>query len=186
MKNLLALRRSQRLLLWSVTVLAVLTFAGQSFAQPIECRSNAAIVKAVADPNYYYVTTAYQFDNPNLQPLMSTSILVTGKGSSCIIAHFSGLARITDNYIVFQVRVDGVPMQGHLGSFAGIATPVVFVAFDEQDEQFSDPTKVVAYNFFQKVQPGVHIVEVMVAAGSGIDVTNYPQVGNPVLTLEYR
>jgi hypothetical protein len=167
-------------------VLTVLLFGGQSFARPIECRSSAPTVKAVTDPDYHYVTTAFQFDDPNLQVLLSTSISVTGTGYSCIIAHLSGLARITDNYIVFQLRVDGVPMQGHLSSFAGIATPVVFVAFDDPDEQDYDPTDVVSFNFFQKVQPGVHTVEVMVAAGSAIDVTNYPTVSSPVLTLEYR
>jgi hypothetical protein len=73
------------------------------------------------------ITTKFQFDTPNLQPLPSTTI---NAGRGCLVAHLSGLARITDNYIVFQVSVDGVPMQGHLSSVAGVATPAVFVSID--------------------------------------------------------
>jgi ligand-binding sensor domain-containing protein len=48
------------------------------------------------------------------------------------------------------------------------------------------PIALGAYNFFARVRPGVHTVQVMVAAGSGIDPGNPPQVGSPVLTLQYR
>ena len=186
MKNPCALRPHHGSLFWSLWGLALLTSSAQSFARPVECRSSASAVKAVTDPDAHIITTLFQFDDPNLQQLLSTSISVSGTGFSCIIAHFSGMARITDNYIVFQVRVDGMPMQGHLSSLGLVPTPVVFVAYDAEDEQFSDPTKVVSYNFFQRVGPGAHTVEVMVAAGSGIDVTNYPTISSPVLTLEYR
>jgi len=186
MTNQCSLRLAQKSFFWSLAGLMLLTASGQSIATPIECRSVASAVKAVTDPDAHYITTLFQFDDPNLERLLSTSITVSGTGLSCIIAHLSGMARITDNYIVFQVRVDGVPMQGHLSSLGDVPTPVVAVAYDDENEQFSDPTKVVSYNFFQRVAPGAHLVEVMVAAGSGIDVTNYPTVSSPVLTLEYR
>ena len=179
-------RPFHRSLFWIASGLMLLVSSGQILARPVECRSSAGTVKAVTDPDAHYVTTAFQLDDPNLQVLLSTSVTVSGTGLSCIVAHLSGMARITDNYIVFQVRVDGVPMQGHLSSFGLVLTPVVAVLYDDENEQFSDPTKVVSYNFFQKVAPGTHLVEVMVAAGSGIDVTNYPTVSSPVLTLEYR
>jgi hypothetical protein len=44
----------------------------------------------------------------------------------------------------------------------------------------------VSYNFFKSVSPGIHTIQVMVAAGSNIDPSNPPSVGSPVLTLEYR
>ena len=79
--------------------------------------------------------------------------------------------RITDNYVAFQVRVDGVPLQGQV-PLPTFTTPVVFVAIDSStandDEQFIDPTKAVAYNFFTRLPRGVHVVEVLGAAGSGI------------------
>jgi hypothetical protein len=81
-------------------------------AEQIECRSSAPLVKAVTSPDAHYVTTLFQFDTPNLQPLLTTGIFVNGTSTSCVIAHFSAHARITDNYIVFQVRIDGVPMRG--------------------------------------------------------------------------
>jgi hypothetical protein len=128
----------------------------------------------------------FQFDTPNLQPLLRTRIFVSGVSASCVIAHFSALARITDNYMVFQVRIARVPMRGHLSAIGPYPTPAIFVSTDTEAEQFSDPTKVVAYNFFARVRPGLHTVQVMVAAGSGVDPNNLPQVGSPVLTLKYR
>jgi hypothetical protein len=38
---------------------------------------------------------------------------------------------------------------------------------------------------FTRLQSGVHVVEVLGAAGSGIDTGNKPTVSRLVLTLEY-
>ncbi|HEX2444127.1 MAG TPA: hypothetical protein VHJ77_09295 [Vicinamibacterales bacterium] len=173
-------------ILASALCMFLLGCSGNAAAQQIECRSSAPLVKAVTSPDNHYVTTRFQFDTPNLQPLLTTSIFVNSRGSSCVIAHFSAHARITDNYIVFQVRIDGVPMQGHLSAIGPYTTPAIVALYDDPSEQLSDPTKVVAYNFFARVGPGTHTVQVMVAAGSGIDPNNLPQVGSPVLTLQHR
>jgi hypothetical protein len=174
----------------ALTGCVLLISLSEAAAQQIECASAAPKVKAVTLPDYHPVTTLFQFDTPNLQPLLTTTIVVSGStatAGSCVVAHFSTLARITDNYIVFQVRIDGVPMQGHLSAIGPYTTPGIFVSIDDAvTEQLSDPTKVVAYNFFARVRPGIHTVQVMVAAGSGIDPGNPPQVGSPVLTLQYR
>jgi hypothetical protein len=155
-------------------------------AQPIECSSSVRNVAAVTNPAGHVITTKYQFDNPNLQPLLTTTI---ESGEGCLVAHLSGQVRITDNYVAFQVRVDGVPLQGQL-PLPLYTTPVVFVSIDSgtanDDEQFIDPTKVVSYNFFIRIPNGTHRVEVLGAAGSGIDPANPPTVTHLVLTLEYR
>jgi len=169
-------------------LMAVSWGVGNAIAQPIECASPVRNIAGVTDAASYVITTKYQFDTPNLQPLLKTTI---NAERGCLIAHLSGLARITDNYIVFQVSIDGVPLTGHLSGVAGVATPVVFVTLDEgtapyNDEQFSDPTKVVAYNFFARVREGDHTITVSAAAGSNIDPLNPPSVTNLVLTLAYR
>jgi hypothetical protein len=155
-------------------------------AQQIECSSTVRNVAAVTNPAGHVITTRYQFDTPNLQPLLATTI---ESGGGCLIAHLSGQVRITDNYVAFQVRVDGVPLEGQL-PLPTFTTPVVFVAIDSntdnQDEQFIDPTKVVSYNFFTTIPKGTHLVEVLGAAGSGIDPANRPTATHLVLTLEYR
>jgi len=159
-----------------------------AFGQQVECSSKADRVTGVTNPNGHLITTKFQFDVPNLQPLLSTRILTTGP-TSCVVAHLSGLARITDNYVVFQVRIDGVPMSGHT-FLPGVNTPVVFRAIDAnpefEDEQFIDPTKVISYNFFAEVPAGLHTVQVMAAAGSNIIAGFEPSVHAFVLTLEYR
>ena len=155
-------------------------------AQQIECSSAVKSTAGVTNPAGHVITTRYQFDTPNLQPLLTTTI---DAGEGCLIAHLSGQVRITDNYVAFQVRVDGVPLQGQL-PLPLYTTPVVFVAIDSstanQDEQFIDPTKVVSYNFFTRIPSGTHLVEVLGAAGSGIDPANPPTVTHLVLTLEHR
>jgi hypothetical protein len=156
-------------------------------AQHVECSSAVRNVAAVTNPAGHVITTRYQSANPpNLQPLLATTIESAG---GCLIAHLSGQVRITDNYVAFQVRVDGVPLEGQL-PLPLYTTPVVFVAIDSStandDEQYIDPTKVVSYNFFTRIPPGTHRVEVLGAAGSGIDPGNPPTATHLVLTLEYR
>ena len=161
-------------------------FAVDALAQQVKCSSDVRKVAAVTKPAGHVITTRYQLDSPNLQPLLSTTI-VTGDG--CLVAHLSGQVRITDNYVAFQVRVDGVPLEGQV-PLPLFTTPVVFVSIDastaNDDEQFIDPTKPVAYNFFIEVPKGSHVVEVLGAAGSGIDPANPPTATHLVLTLEYR
>jgi hypothetical protein len=167
-------------------VMLTIPFGIDATAQQIECSSPVRNVSAVTNPAGHVITTRYQLDTPNLQPLLSTTIEA---GAGCLVAHLSGQARITDNYVVFQVRVDGVPLEGQL-PLPTFTTPVVFVSIDSgtanDDEQFIDPTKVVSYNFFAQVSKGTHTVEVLGAAGSNIVSPNFPTVTHLVLTLEYR
>ena len=95
-------------------------------AQQVECSSAVRNVAAVTNPAGHVITTRYQFDTPNLQPLLSTTI---ESGEGCLIAHLSGQVRITDNYVAFQVRVDCVPLEGQV-PLPLFTTPVVFVAID--------------------------------------------------------
>jgi hypothetical protein len=175
----------------TILVAAGLVAASASFtparAQQVECSSEVNNVTAVTNPAGHIIKTKYQSKPPaNLQPLLATTI---ESEEGCLVAHLSGQVRVTDNYVVFQVRVDGVPLEGQL-PLPLYTTPVVFVAIDSgtanQDEQFIDPSKVVSYNFFTRIPRGRHLVEVLGAAGSGIDIDNRPTVSHLVLTLEYR
>jgi hypothetical protein len=172
------------LLVFAVVALTTLV-ASEASAQQVECSSLANKVTGVTNPSGFYIQKKYQFDK-DMQPLLSTTILAE---EGCLIAHLSGQVRITDNYVAFQVRVDGVPLEGQL-PLPLYTKPVVFVAIDSSpandDEQFIDPTKPVSYNFFTRIPRGAHTVEVLGAAGSNIDPGNPPTVTHLVLTLEYR
>jgi hypothetical protein len=181
--------RNARITAFAMVITLVLLMASvelNATPQQIQCSSTVKNVSAVTNPAGHTITTRYQLDTPNLQQLLTTTIEA---GEGCLIAHLSGQARVTDNYVCFQVRVDGVPMEGHL-PLPGFTTPVVFVSIDSgtanDDEQFIDPTKVVSYNFFSQVSKGIHTVEVMGAAGSNIVAPFFPTVTSLVLTLEYR
>jgi hypothetical protein len=154
-------------------------------AQQVECSSPASKVTAVTNPAGHYIQKKYQFD-AEMQTLLTTTITAE---DGCLIAHLSGQVRITDNYVAFQVRVDGVPLEGQV-PLPLYTRPVVFVAIDSgtanDDEQYIDPTKPVAFNMFTRLRRGVHVVEVLGAAGSWISDDNPPTATHLVLTLEYR
>jgi hypothetical protein len=166
---------------------AALFSAAPASAQQTECAGTATKVKAVSLADYQKVKALFQFPDfaqfpdGNLQQLLSTDVTVDGPGRSCLVATFSAMALPSDNYMVFQVRVDGVPMEGHLSSAGTVATPVVVVA----EETDMNQPKMVSYTFFKTVGPGPHRVEVMVAAGSGPGPFE-PAVGSPVLVLKYK
>lgn len=164
-------------------VVGILVAPRAARAENIVCRSQAGTVKAVTiAEDYFAVTTRFQLDLPNLQPLLETSIQVTGIGQSCIVAYFSAVVRPTDNYMVFQVTVDDVPMYGHTVTFPQPQTPVVI----ETEETDQNLPRMVAHQFFLNVLPGVHKVTVNVAGGSNIVAPSYPTVEAPVLSLHYR
>jgi hypothetical protein len=180
--------KSKMLRTLALIALAAGFFAVDTSAQQIECSSKSGSTTSVTNPAGHVITTRYQLDNPDLQVLLRTRI---NTKPGCIVAHLSGITRITDNYVVYQVRVDGVPMQGHLPGLPGFTTPVVFVSIDSagpglDDEQYIDPTKVTSYNFFDRVSGGNHVVEVLAAGGSNIIAGSEPSVVALVLTLEYQ
>ena len=151
------------------------TCTADAMAQQVQCQGQAKSIAAVTRPAGHVITTQYSDSSP-LQPLLSTTINTEADG--CVIASLSGQVRITDNVVVFQVRINGVPLQGQ-SPLIGFTKPVVFVAIDaasnvNEDEQLIDPTKAVAFNFFGRLPRGTHLVEVLGAAGSAIAAQNPP------------
>ena len=74
--------------------LAALLVPSATSAETIVCRSLAPTVKAVTiAEDYFKVTRYFQFDTPNLEPLLETTISVGGTGQSCVVAYFSAVAR---------------------------------------------------------------------------------------------
>jgi len=175
--------RSHGIALAAVIVAAAC--AVDAAAQQVECQGAVKNIAAVTRPAGHVITTPFQ--GVNLQPLLATTIQVENDG--CVVASLSGQVRITDNFVVFQVRVDGVPLQGH-APMPGTTTPVVFVAIDastaNDDEQIIDPTKAVAFNFFGRLRRGTHVVEVLGAAASAVATENPPTATHLVLTLAHR
>jgi hypothetical protein len=159
----------------------------ETSAVPVECGSSAGRVKIASLQDYQptYSTFNYPADGQgHFDTLMATSINVAGQGRSCIVAHFSAMGYPLDNAIVFQVRVDGKPMKGHLSSVANVPTPAVF---DPEETDLNLP-RMVSYTFFDQVTPGLHQVEVLFAgccsAAPPVGVSAW--AGSPVLALHYR
>jgi len=112
-------------------------------------------------------------------PLLSTTVNVSGGAGSCLVVHFSAMPTASstnvDDYVLFQVTVDGVPMIGHFPEPFLIPNPAVAVTPDVD-------TEMSAYNFFAPVTGGSHTVEVHFAGCCG---GGGATVFAPVLTLEY-
>jgi hypothetical protein len=76
------------------------------------------------------------------QPLIATTITTTA-ASTCLIVHFSALAEPQDNHVMFQVRANGTPMQGHAifpYSVPTVQAPVVW----DPEETDKNLTRMVA------------------------------------------
>jgi hypothetical protein len=165
-----------------------------AMAQTFGCGSPANRATAVAESSILPISTNFVGPNgePQFQPILTAAFINTQPG--CLIAHLSGIARITDNAVIFQIRLDGQPItagQQFLGATKP-DTPVTFVTIDSgaapyDDEQYIDPHKVVAYNFFDNLPAGKHTVEVYAAAGwsSNPYLSNFSTLSNLVLTLEH-
>jgi hypothetical protein len=173
-----------------ITSILLLSVSGRPMQNQLECTSKSKSVKAVTSPDYHFTTAVYNFPADGVGhfdsvPLLSTTVEVGGGKPSCLIAHFSAVAAPNDNHVMFQVRVDGVPMRGHLSGTGGIATPFV----SDPEETDMNLPRMVAYNFFTEVRPGLHTVDVLFAgccsAAPPPDVV-VAAVGSPVLTLEYE
>jgi len=166
--------------LFAVAALMVPSLAA---AETIACRSLTQTVKAVTiAEDYFSVKALFQAQPPDpiLEPLLETSISVGGTGQSCVVAYFSAVVKPSDNYMVFQVTLDGVPMHGHSLVYVQPFTPVVI----ETEETDLNQPRMIAHQFFLKVNPGVHTVRVSVARGSGPGPFD-PTVEAPVLSIHY-
>src|SRR5262249_16117710 len=116
--------------------------------------------------------------------LMSTTVTVGGRLPSCLVANFSSQAYPQDNSIIYQVRVDGVPMNGHMNGSGDIASPIVW---DPEETDLNNP-RMVSYTFFKKVRPGTHTVDVLFAGCCSAAPPSGPAAytGSPVLILHHR
>ena len=153
-----------------------------------ECGSPAGRVKIAALQDYQPTYSTFNFPadgQGHFDSLMATTVSVGGPGRSCLVAQLSTMAYPLDNAVVFQVRVDGQPMKGHLSGVAGIATPGVF----DPEETDQNLPRMVSYTFFEQVNPGLHQVEVLFAGCCSAappegEIAAY--AGSPVLALHYR
>ena len=132
-----------------------------------------------------------QFGNPDPTgyfdptPLISTQIKTVGR-RTCIVVQFSALVEPQDNHVMFQVRVDGAPMQGHAifpYSVPTVQAPVVW----DPEETDKNLTRMVSYTFFASVEQGAHTVDVQFAGCCGLTggVNVISLVRNAVMTVQY-
>ena len=106
----------------AAAVLVLVGLATDASAQTgaARCAGTAQIVRAqssgVRTTTVNFNTDALGNPDPtgyfDPKPLIATAIVTTA-ANTCLIAHFSALAEPQDNHVMFQVRVDGKPMQGH-------------------------------------------------------------------------
>jgi len=59
---------------------------------PVVCRRSSGTVKGITLMDLQTIKTKFQFDNPNLPPLLSTPVTVTETGMSSIVARSSSPA----------------------------------------------------------------------------------------------
>lgn len=156
----------------------------------VECDSRSASVKVISTSGDHVAQVDFFLSGGHFDPtpLLSTTVNVRGPQQSCLVANFSVMASPQDNDEMFQVRVDGVPMNGHEPGYTHqpgntfFPTPVVVV----QGETDARQEKMASYTFHAKVRPGVHRVDVLFAGCCSVDPgIRSGLVRSAVLTLFY-
>lgn len=81
-----------------------LPMEGRASGEQIECESRTSKVKAVTSPGSHLTGFNFSGSGGNLDPvpLLRTEVLVGGHEPSCLVAHFSTMARPFDNHAVFS------------------------------------------------------------------------------------
>jgi hypothetical protein len=175
----------------ALVLVSILTLSttGNAFNNVIECDGTSTKVKAVTVQGYQERSTIFNtLTIPQGQldpdPIVRTRVVVSKDG--CLTAHFSTMARPTDNWIVFQVLITGnglvdEPMEGHSIGLDGLSVPVIW-SVEETDQNV---TRIVSRTFFKRVTPGVYEVKVLMAGGNNVLPGNEPGVYDPTLVLNY-
>lgn len=168
--------------------------ASATLAAPAACEGGVGHIKSVALPGPAATNVNYSGTNGQLDPvpLLSTSITVPGGNGlfarpSCVQAQFSAMAAPLDNGVVFQVRVDGVPMVGHPASGPNsIAVPVVSTPNDANHTYPFE--RMVSYGFYAEVSPGTHTVDVLWGTCCSANTGGTPvyEVYSATLNLQYK
>lgn len=160
---------------------------------PVTCRDWLPHVAAssLAEPREATIDFAGDNLDPHLippgsfdpVPLLNLNVRTAGK---CLVAHLSTFPFPADNHIVFQVRVDGTPMEGHHPNLFGLGVPAV--SDPNRTDAFVDVPRMASYTFFTPVEPGVHKVEVLFAGccSGTTGLSNGSVVAGATLTLQYR
>lgn len=179
----------------SLAAVIVMAWGGEAWAQidQARCRGTAQSVHAqssgVRTTTVNFNTDALGNPDPtgyfDPTPLITTNIPTTER-RTCLVVHFSALVEPQDNHVMFQVRVDGVPMEGHAifpYSIPTVQAPVVW----DPEETDKNLTRMVAYSFFASIGPGNHTVDVQFAGCCGLTfgTTVISLVRNSVLTIHY-
>jgi hypothetical protein len=160
--------------LLGLVVLSGLVFASTAWASHNQstCSNRSTLTTTVSDADGH--TTTYDSQGAggapegfDPVPLLSTTVTVSGRTPSCLVAHLSVHSLtafgIGDKYAVYQVLVDGVPMIGH-STWCSTSTGINFacVVMDNNTDGSTDITAH-SYHFYAVVTPGTHRVEVFYA-----------------------
>jgi hypothetical protein len=189
---------------WMMGIITVMLLVGFSatgvYATEDGCDNNGSTgVKVLA-------TTAPHTTNHDLvgsggtfepTPLFATSVRTSR--NACIIATLSALAQPHDNWVVFQVLVDGQPMYGHIPSdefFTVMGYPQSAALVQPATPLVGDPEagdvnlfRMLSYTFYMPVAPGTHTVEVKWAGcctTAGPTNLNTFEIGRATLLINYR
>ena len=129
-----------------------------------ECYTSSQQVTGVATATRHvaavnFITTGGQF---HAIPLISATVEVTEPGS-CLVVHFQPQAHPSTAYLVYQIRVNGVPMPGQrIRNLYVLGAPPAFEQPGD-DPGGGEVWPLASYTFLQIVNPGMHHIEVLYA-----------------------
>ena len=106
-----------------------------------------------------FITTGGQF---HATPLISATVEVTEPGS-CLVVQFQPKAHPDIDYLVYQMRVNRVPMDGQWDNLFVLGAPPAFEQPGFGVGRSASPQSLTTFPFLQIVDPGTYVVEVLYA-----------------------
>lgn len=178
-------------LLSGMNVLAQTTIPDRTIQlkSAINCSGPINAVAAVSLGQERRTTTVFNHNGGTfeLQPLLSTTIETSGE--SCIIVHFSANTYVADNSVIYQIRIDGKPAEGHITSYiAAVGNKVPIVLEADEDGHATKSYRMSAGSYFTKATSGKHTIEVLVAGCCSANTSGSPVVvtDNANLIVQYH
>lgn len=162
----------------------------QQLKKVMPCTGELNAVTAVSLGQERRTTTVFNHNGGTFDSSPLLSATINAKNSSCVVVNFSANTYIADNSVMYQVRMDGVPMEGHLTSVlpavGNSAQPIVLEG--DEDGAATKTYRMSSYSFFGKASPGNHKIEVMVAGCCSANISGSPVVvaDNATLIVQYN
>jgi hypothetical protein len=189
MKNILLIPLC--IIIYNASAQTITTSSGAARLLPKnECEGFINTASMVSLGTTRATSTVFNHNGGVFDPQPLLTVTIETKTGGCVIANFSANTRPSDNAVAYQVRMDGVPLEGHItAGLPGAGNITVPFVVEPDDGSGAKPMRMGSFTFFGQAKPGRHKIEVLLAACCSANTGTPPgnmQVDNATLVVQYN